>query len=362
MSSDRVQSSTLRNALTVSVALHLLAVIIIALFLSNAKNDYEDYMDVDIIPFTKSVTTRRAVLRSRTPPSPYIQRSLDVTSSNFIFPDTAKNIPIRLTSEVQNIAMFPNFDDALAVGNIAVNISASEYGFSTSNFTHRPFSKHTQNFHQRSISRQRESQSKNPMFARNSVLMTDVSSLPQPDAPLEKIARHLLATRHLDMIDIVFIVDASQSMSDNIKAVTNHLSQMTDMFHAEQLDFTIGVMTFRKGTMYSLLGWDVTITPQTKNIQQIKQSLYSIRCRGGEQALDALMQAMVEIKFRPGAERHFILVTDEYVSGSYSSAEVLHHIQQSGIIVSVIGLDEPFQKRVAQRTGGMWLSITKIDG
>ena len=55
-------------------------------------------------------------------------------------------------------------------------------------------------------------------------------------------------------------------------------------------------------------------------------------------------------------------MTDEYVSGSYSAVEVLNQIQKFGIKVDVIGLDEPFQKMVAQHTGGLWFFIGKIDG
>jgi hypothetical protein len=111
-----------------------------------------------------------------------------------------------------------------------------------------------------------------------------------------------------------------------------------------------------------MLGWDMKILLQTTDIKKIKQELRSIKCRGDEKALDALMQAIAEVKFREDVEKRFILVTDEYVSGSYSAMEVLNQIQKFDITVDVIGIDEPFQKMVAQRTGGLWFSIGKIDG
>jgi len=190
--------------------------------------------------------------------------------------------------------------------------------------------------------------------------MSPIDVLPYPETPLEKIAKHLLASKQGDKVDIVFVVDASQSMQDNINAVTKYLSGMMDIFQSAKLDFTIGVVIFRDSTLYSMLGWDVKISPQTTDMKKIKDILYSIKCRGGEKALDALMQAIAKVKFRKGAQKHFILMTDEYVSGSYSVAEVLNKIQKSGIKVYVIGVDEPFQKIVARRTGGIWLYIGDI--
>ena len=135
---------------------------------------------------------------------------------------------------------------------------------------------------------------------------------------------------------------------------------MTDLLKAAELDFTVGLVAFRDGTSFSLLGWDFQVTPQTTSIQEIKKKLAAIHCRGGEKALDALVQAAVEVKFRRGAERRFILVTDEYVSGSYSPKKVLRKLKSEKISVNVIGRDEPFQKLLVQSTGGLWIPISRL--
>ena len=189
---------------------------------------------------------------------------------------------------------------------------------------------------------------------------SEVSRLTQPDVALIKIGRYLLKTRSSDTLDIVFVIDASKSMRNDIDAVRNHLNQMTDLLEAEGLNFTVGLVAFRDGTSFSLLGWDFQITPQTTSIQEIKRKLAAIRCRGGEKALDALVRAAAEIKFRRGAERRFILVTDEYVSGSYSPKTVLRKLKSKKIGVNVIGRDEPFQKLLVQGTGGLWIPISSL--
>ena len=181
-----------------------------------------------------------------------------------------------------------------------------------------------------------------------------------PDVALIKIGHHLLKTREGDSLDIVFVIDASKSMRNDIDAVRNHLNQMTDLLESEELDFTVGLVAFRDGTSFSLLGWDFQVTPQTKSIKEIKKKLDAIHCRGGEKALDALVQAAAKVKFRRGAERRFILVTDEYVSGSYSPKRVLRKLKSEKISVNVIGRDEPFQKMLVQGTGGLWIPISSL--
>ena len=190
--------------------------------------------------------------------------------------------------------------------------------------------------------------------------LSEVSHLTQPDVALIKIGHHLLKTRKGNTLDIVFVIDASKSMRNDIDAVRKHLNQMTDLLESAELDFTVGLVAFRDGTSFSLLGWDFQVTPQTTSIQEIKKKLAAIHCRGGEKALDALVQAAAKVKFRRGAERRFILVTDEYVSGSYSPKRVLRKLKSEKISVNVIGRDEPFQKLLVQGTGGLWIPISSL--
>ena len=184
----------------------------------------------------------------------------------------------------------------------------------------------------------------------------DLGGFTKPDLALTKIARHILLGQRGNKIDIVFIIDASQSMRNDIDAVRNHLTQMTDLLHADQLDFTVGVVAFRDVP----LAWDFQVTPQTSSISAIKDTLDKISCRGGEKASNALMRAANVVQFRNGAARRFILVTDEYVSGDYSLKEILTKMESAQIRVDVIGREQTFQQLLAERTGGLWLPIASL--
>ncbi len=190
--------------------------------------------------------------------------------------------------------------------------------------------------------------------------LSDLEGLTLPDLALAKIGKHIVANRSTDLVDIVFVVDGSGSMKNDIDAVREHLNNMTDLFDTAGMDFTIGVVAFRAGTGYGLLGLDFEVIPQMRSISQVKKVLSQLKFRGDENGLDALIRAADEVTFRRAAEIHFIFVTDEYVSGAYSSMDVVMKMKTARIKVDVIGRDEPFQKFIAKSTGGLWLPISSL--
>ena len=189
---------------------------------------------------------------------------------------------------------------------------------------------------------------------------SDIGGLTLPDLALNRIAKHIVANRRTNLVDIVFIIDGSGSMKNDVDAVREHLSSMTDLFDSASIDFTIGIVAFRAGTGYSLLGLDFEVIPQTRSTDKVKKVLAQLKFRGDENGLDALIRAADEVTFRSDAEIHFIFVTDEYVSGAYSSIDVMMKMKTARIKVDVIGRDEPFQKFIAKTTGGLWLPISSL--
>ena len=186
--------------------------------------------------------------------------------------------------------------------------------------------------------------------------LPQVSDLKMPSAIMARIGYHIVSNRTTDLVDIVFVIDGSGSMKDNINAVRTHLNRMTKFFDDADLDFTLGAVIFRE----KMLGCDFDIFPQTRSVPQIKRRLAQVKCSGGEKALDALIHAADEVVYRKSADIHFVLITDEFVSGNYSASDVLRKMRQVKIKVDVIGRDEPFQKFITRSTGGLWLPITSL--
>ncbi|MCH8292612.1 VWA domain-containing protein [Candidatus Poribacteria bacterium] len=149
-------------------------------------------------------------------------------------------------------------------------------------------------------------------------------------------------------VDIVFLLDASGSMEDNIRAVGNHLTGMVETFQEKQVDFTMGVATFK---------YNALIFPQTRDYQKYERLLANVKCGGDERAYDAIVKSIARVKFRSGVERRFILVTDEPCKGSYTILEVLKRCREAKIKIDVIGINDTLQKALAVQTGGLWFPI-----
>jgi len=350
---------TSHNAFLISLSVHLIAAAIIALFLPKPEYDSEEFIIADIIqtmPERRLRITRREIKRlepresvnSHNPPTPN-WKNADLATI------THKPPPLIHVADV------PYTEDAVGTGSIDQTYSKRVFRTSEVIRNSPPVGKNIRNrYATPPVLRSAIPRAEHMLKIDDVEVIKRVAPLSMPPTALEKIARRLLAHERSKRVDIVFVLDVSQSMQDNIYAVVKHLSRMTDILQKGGLDFTVGVVTFRHGSIYSLLGWDLNIYPQTTDIEKIKEILRSIKCRGGEKTLDALIQASSSVKFRPNAEKHFILVTDEYVSGSYSGVKVLRQISKLKIKVDILGVDEPFQKILARRTGGMWQPISSL--
>ena len=61
---------------------------------------------------------------------------------------------------------------------------------------------------------------------------------------LKRIADHIIGTRELDKVNVVFVIDTSASMRDNIQEVAANLFAMTDEFDLVNLEYHLGMSEF----------------------------------------------------------------------------------------------------------------------
>lgn len=181
--------------------------------------------------------------------------------------------------------------------------------------------------------------------------------------PLDLIAEHVIRSETGDKpVDLVFLLDISQSMQDNIYAVAKHLEGMAARFEEHEIDFRLGIVTFHHSTWNTIRKNNVNVTKLTDDVDKIRKKLRQVKCSGGEKALNAIMEALHRVRFREGASRRFVFVTDEYVDGDYPEREVSGALYRARIHVDVIGVDEPFQRSLPAQTGGMWIPIASLTG
>lgn len=146
--------------------------------------------------------------------------------------------------------------------------------------------------------------------------------------------------------DIVFLLDLSGTMADNIHAVRANLASMSHELKRRKVDATFGVVKFKMAKFL--------VFPQSADVARYERLLANVKVGGTEHALTALHRAMEKVKFRADVERRFILITDEPLRGEPSFGEVLQALMRRGIVVDVIGLNIPRHRLLASGTGGLW--------
>ena len=178
--------------------------------------------------------------------------------------------------------------------------------------------------------------------------------LPKASFPqvMKKLAQEIVETSEGGPIDVVFVIDASGSMGDNIRAVTKHLKEMVDIYKASKIDYALGVTKFWAGKD----GNKITVVQLTKSFTQYKRTLQEIITHQDENALDAVVQTVKELRFRPTSKKHFILVTDEPFTSriGLSVAATIAHCREFGVYVNVLGLPLDEHQILAAETGGKW--------
>ena len=176
---------------------------------------------------------------------------------------------------------------------------------------------------------------------------------------MKEIARTLVAASTAKKVDIVFVLDETASMVDNIRGIRAYVDFLFDAMEREGHDVTFGLVTFRDKTK---------IYGQTDDLGTFKNWLVRIGVDGGgdiaEAGLDGLMDAVTGTKFRKDAQRFIILASDgafhdaDYNGRSvYSLDEVIETLQREKVRVDVIGIDYLPIRQIALATGGTWRAI-----
>ena len=180
---------------------------------------------------------------------------------------------------------------------------------------------------------------------------------------MTELARNLTDAATVQKVDLVFIIDKTGSMEDNVRGIRAYIDLFFEHFTRAGHDAAFGLVTFADA---------MTKKPKVQGVTtdhgKFKNWLYKIKFEGGgdlaESGLDALMAALHRIKFRGNTQRFFVLASDgafhdaDYDGRSeYSQDGVIETLQQQGIRVDVIGLNFLPIKQLAWATGGTWRAI-----
>lgn len=178
---------------------------------------------------------------------------------------------------------------------------------------------------------------------------------------IENLTNDIVASSGGNSIDVVFVLDKSNSMRDNIIFLVEQLSDVDDVFKTAKIDYMYGLTVFyakrdsRKSVIYKK-----EIFQLTRNISSIKQEFSSIRNAGDENVLDAIHDTVTQMQFRTDSMKHIILITDEIKFTSkhrFTLDSVITLCEKNKVYVNVLGYDFPDHKQIAKETGGSWYKI-----
>ena len=178
---------------------------------------------------------------------------------------------------------------------------------------------------------------------------------------LRKIGDHIVATRERDKVNVVFVIDTSASMRDNIQQVAAHLYSMIEAYDEVNLEYFIGMAEFS----VRAYGQEVHKRALMPDVETVRQEMSSVRLSGDEHALNALLETLDFMEFHGDADKHLVLVTDEAATMDSNSpgrieemrAKVIENCNRVDIHVNVLGHTEEYQQMLATDTGGLWQEI-----
>ena len=178
---------------------------------------------------------------------------------------------------------------------------------------------------------------------------------------LRHIADHIVATRTKNQVDVVFVLDTSASMQDNIQQVADNLFSMTDAFDEINIEYFLGMTEFSVRHEGQVL----KRRPLVPDVGALRHRMKNIRLSGDEHALDAIMDTFNSMDFRSNADKFLVLVTDEPATTQLGMDFDLDEVRQKVIDtcqlyelhVNVLGHTEKYQTRLAEETGGLWQEI-----
>ena len=176
---------------------------------------------------------------------------------------------------------------------------------------------------------------------------------------MKDVARTLADATTMQKVDVIFVLDETESMRDNIRGIRAYVDFLFDAFAREGRDATFGLVTFTD---------NVRRIGHTDDLGAFKNWLFHIGVDGGgdiaEAGLDAIMTVVQEMEFRKGAQRFIVLASDaafhdaDYDGRSaYSLDQVIEALQNERIRVDVIGLDYLPIRQIGLATGGTWRAI-----
>jgi hypothetical protein len=180
---------------------------------------------------------------------------------------------------------------------------------------------------------------------------------------LPELARGIVKRTSQKKMDVVFLIDTSGSMQDNVRGVKDYISQFLKPLEGEGFDVSLGLVEFADSA-----AWEAKVFGLTRSQKKFGKWLDKTIFLGGgdipESGYEALIAALEDIDFRDDAQRFFIFISDapqhdfDYDGMSrYTLDRMIDRLNKEGVTVDVVGANYLPVRQLAWGTGGQWKHI-----
>lgn len=170
-----------------------------------------------------------------------------------------------------------------------------------------------------------------------------------PSTIIEDIAQILDGIENKDNLDVVFAIDATGSMKDDIEQLKKELTNKLMTILGENTKTRLGLLFYRDyGDSYKYMNLPVRILPFTSNFNSFAKNLNSVKIIGKEggdipEAVYEAMYASVRYyDWREDSQRQIILIGDAEPhptprgSGKYSKEYVMKYAKEKNVKIHSI--------------------------
>ena len=186
---------------------------------------------------------------------------------------------------------------------------------------------------------------------------------------LVEIAQRASRQSANQMVDLVLVIDGSLAMKGPVTNVEARIVDIVSAFEESMIDYQFGLVWFQNAGKTSR----ITVKPLQSGLIEMEDNFRNVpppkfKGRVAGHGLDAIMEGLVALQFRPDAEKHVVVVTNSKLKTSWGERDeqnqvigkILDWCKRDKTRIDIIGISEEVQLQLTDYTGGKWYPIDEL--
>ena len=183
---------------------------------------------------------------------------------------------------------------------------------------------------------------------------------------LVEIAQRASRQSANQMVDLVLVIDGSLAMKGPGTTVEARIVDIASAFEESMIDYQFGLVWFQNAGKTSR----ITVKPLQSGLIEMEDNFRNVpppkfKGRVAGHGLDAIVEGLEALQFRPDAEKHVVVVTNSKLKTSWGGGDeqnqvigkILDWCKRDKTRINIIGISEEVQLQLTDYTGGKWYPI-----